>query len=112
MSLHADVGIEAPRQVGYGIEIEFVFFIAIGIRVFLGEVKQVGVPERKRVALVGVVVEILGVGVIGVEEEAVAHALTQTNGGSAVERLSGANGVGDVAEVRKNAVNVGVGDGV
>ena len=112
MRLHADVALETPRQIGDGVEIELVALVAIGVGIFGGEVEQIRVAEGERIALVGVVILVDGISVVGVEEEAVAHALAQADRKTAIERLRGTDRVGDVAEVREDSVNAGVGDGV
>ena len=48
---------------------------------------EVRVAEGEGVALVGVVILVDGIGVVGVEEETVAHAFADAEGHTAVERF-------------------------
>src|SRR5262249_15736501 len=99
--LHTSVCVEAEREVRDGIEIEFVLFVAVGIRVFTCEIKEVRVTEGERIALVGVVVQVFRVGIVGIEEEAVAHALAHADRKTAIERFCGAYCVRDSPQVRE-----------
>src|ERR1700730_4172715 len=85
MRLHAHVGVKTPREIGDGVEIELVALVAVGVGVFRGEVMKIGVAEGERIALVGVVVFVYRVGVVGVEEEMVAHALPEADGSTTIK---------------------------
>ena len=112
MRLHADIGMEAPGEVGNCVSIEFVAFVAVGVGIFRSKVKEVRITEGKGIALVGIIVLVDGISVVSVEEEVMTQALPHAEGDTAIERLRPAIRVGDVAEVWKQAMNIDIVDGV
>src|SRR5262245_13644713 len=90
--LHADVHFEGLGQAGVGEEVELVLDVAIREGVVAIEVEAVESAIGERIALVGVVVEVLRVNVISLELEAVAELLARADGDTTVERLSRALG--------------------
>src|SRR5947207_15235225 len=106
MRLHADAGMETPREVGNCVSIEFVAFVTVGVGIFRRKVKEVCITEGKGVALVGIIVLVDGISVVSVEEEVMTHALPHAEGHTPIKRLGPAIRVRDVAEVWKHALNV------
>ncbi len=60
-------------------------FVAVRVGIFRREVEEIRIAEGERIALVGVVIVVLRVGVVGIEEEAVAHALAHADCDAAIE---------------------------
>src|SRR4030095_16448093 len=98
-------GVEVCGEVRGSVEIEAMAFVAIRVGIFGREVEKISVAEREGIALVGIVVVIFRIGVVGVEEETVAHALPETDRQTAIQRFGRTNRVCDRSKIRERDRN-------
>src|SRR5712692_8042619 len=83
--LHAHVEQEARRQLRVGTEVELMPLVPVGERVLPSEIVKVHVAKGEGVALVGIVVEVLGYHIVGVQLQMLAEALSYADGPTAVK---------------------------
>src|SRR5437016_7393705 len=83
--LHSHVNSHLPRQFGVCDEIEFMFFVAVGIGIFLREIVEVIIVEAERIPFVGIVVQIFRPDVIRIQLESIVKALAHPNRCAAIE---------------------------
>src|SRR4029077_7939467 len=79
-------------------EIEFVLFVAIGVRVFPLQVVEIEVAESERIAFIGIIIQVFGPDVVGIHLEVIAEMFADADGGTSIERFCRASSVCDGAQ--------------
>src|SRR6266853_545503 len=101
VGLHSNVKAHLPRQFGVCDQVEFMLFVAVGVGIFLLEIVEIIVVEAERISFVGIIVQIFRPHVIRIQLESIVEALAYPNRRAAIERLCGANRVGNSAQIRE-----------
>jgi len=112
MRLRSDIGVKAPRKIGHRVRIEFVAFIAVGLRVLRSKVEEVAIAKSEGITLVRIVVLIDRVRIVGIEQETVAQPLPEANRYASIEGLRPAIRICHVSKVWKYSMRPDIVDGV
>src|SRR6266478_3357144 len=99
--LHSHVNSDLPRQFGVRDEVEFMFFVAVGIGIFLREIVNVIIVKAEWISFVGIIVQIFRPDVIRIQLESIVKALAHPNRCAAIERLCGTGRVGNRPQIRE-----------
>src|SRR6266566_2752649 len=99
--LHSHVNSNLPRQFGMRDEVEFMFFVAVGIGILLRKIINVIVVKAERISFVGIIVQIFRPDVIRIQLEPIVETLAHSNCCAAIERLCGTGRVGNRPQIRE-----------
>src|SRR5256885_617130 len=81
--------------------VEFMFFVAVGIGIFLREIVNVIIVKAEWISFVGIIVQIFRPDVIRIQLEPIVETLAHSDCCAAIERLCGTGRVGNRPQIRE-----------